>query len=231
MNFNEQQIKSNLQRITDTLLINGGFLDNSGLYTGEMGLVLFFFHYARFTQNELFSDYGFELIEKVQNRIHEGTLINYQDGLTGIGSTIEYLVQNGFIEADTDDILEDFDKRIFFTCNLSRLPIEEIKDVGYYAAWRISGNSKHKDMIRQDVQQYTDIPNLRLKKHTCLVEKSFSHCLELIDQNKFWNKDFGFQNGLASWGMFLLTELNGDNSWISLLANDFIPLKNESLPV
>jgi hypothetical protein len=46
--------------------------------------------------------------------------VNIQ-GLTGIGSTIEYLVQSGYLNANTDDMLEEFDKRIFFTYNLSNL--------------------------------------------------------------------------------------------------------------
>ena len=41
---NEQFIYSYLQRISNILLINGGFLDKPGLFAGEIGIVLFFFH-------------------------------------------------------------------------------------------------------------------------------------------------------------------------------------------
>ena len=61
MKQNEKLIKSFLQRISNIVLINGGFLDNPGLYTGEMGLVLFFFCYARFQTNKLFENYSFDL--------------------------------------------------------------------------------------------------------------------------------------------------------------------------
>jgi len=84
-------IHSYLRRIADFLVINGGFLDNPGLYTGEMGLALFFFHYADFMKNEIYKDYAFELLEKVQERIHEETPIDFKQGLTGIGSAIECL--------------------------------------------------------------------------------------------------------------------------------------------
>ena len=60
MKKNEQLSKLYLQRISNILLINGRFSDNPGLSPGEMGLVLFFFRYARFTQNEIYSDYSFE---------------------------------------------------------------------------------------------------------------------------------------------------------------------------
>jgi len=72
-------------------------LGNPGLYSGEMGLVLFFYRYSRFSQNDLYSEYCFDLIEKIQNRIHQETPIDYKHGLTGIGSAFENLVQNGFL--------------------------------------------------------------------------------------------------------------------------------------
>ena len=96
MNVNAQKINLIIQQISTVLLINGGFLNNSGLYTGEMDLVLFFSRFARFSQNDLYSDYAYGLIERIQRRIHRDTPINYKHGLTGIGSVIEYLVQNGF---------------------------------------------------------------------------------------------------------------------------------------
>ena len=67
-----------LQRVSNTLIINGGFLDNPGLYTGDMGLVLFFFRYAGFTKNELYSAFSFDLIKKIQDRIHADTPIDYK---------------------------------------------------------------------------------------------------------------------------------------------------------
>ena len=36
----------------------------------------------------------------------------------------------------------------------------------------------------------------------------------------FWKKAPGFHNGLAGWGMSLLTELDGDGSWFSLFPDD-----------
>ena len=223
---NKQNIQTILQQISDVLLINGGFLNNPGLYSGEMGLVLFFTRCARYTQNDLYIDYSYDLVEKIQKRIHRNTPINYREGLAGIGSAIEYLVQNVFFEADTDEILEDFDERIFFTYNLSRLSIEEIRDIGYYAAWRLSGNSAQKDAIRQIIQPYTVTPNLQQKETpACFAEKTYNHCIEHISKNDFWIKDLGLQNGLAGWGISLLTELDGDDSWFSLFPNDLIPEK------
>ena len=136
-----------LRRASNTLIINGGFLDNPGLYTGEIGLVLFFFRYAGFTKNELYSAFSFYLITKIQDRIHADTPIDYKLGITGIGSTFEYLVQKGYIEADTDDILKDVDGKIFSLQSIPYLSLDELLGIGYYAFWRMSGESVKKNVI------------------------------------------------------------------------------------
>ena len=120
-----QFIMSYLQRITDVLIANGCFLGNPGLYTGEMGLALFFCHYGNFTENEVYWDYVLGLLEKVQDSICEETPLDYKHGITGISSAIEYLAQEGFIEPDTDVILEAFDDRILNIDNLPNLTFEE----------------------------------------------------------------------------------------------------------
>ena len=151
MEKKELQINSKLQRIANILMINGGFLDNPGLYSGDMGSVLFFFYYANYKEDKAYRYYAFELLERVQDRIHEETPIDYKNGLAGIGSAIEFLVQEGFIETNTDEILEDFDDRIFSVRNIPHLSIEELAGIAYYAVWRISGSNSKKKILINDV--------------------------------------------------------------------------------
>lgn len=230
MEYSEQDKKKVLQRIANILLLNGGFLGNPGLYTGEMGLVLFFARYARFTQNNLFTEYSIDLIEKIQHSIHQNTAINYNDGLAGIGATIEYLVQNKYFEADTDEVLEDFDKLIFFTYNLSHLQIDEIIGVKYYANWRLSGQSTKKDTIQRIiVSQIENIMHERSvnlnqshlinKTIPAVFTKTFDHFFDFIVNDNLWRTNLGLLNGLAGWGLSLLTDLDRDDSWYFLLPN------------
>ena len=65
--------------------------------------------------------------------------------------TSEYLVQEGYIEADTDDIPEDIDNRLFSFNDLLRLTVEEIFGIAYYAIWRLSGKSALKANILKTV--------------------------------------------------------------------------------
>lgn len=275
MNKNEQHAKTYLQRISNFLLINGGFLDNSGLYTGEIGLVLFFFCYARYTQNNLFREFSFKLIEKIQNSIHQETPINYKNGLAGIGATIEYLVQEGFVEANTDDILEEFDDRIFSTSSIPRMSFEEVISVAYYAIWRIHGSHTKKYLLLNTILPQV-LNAIKEWCKNCGVSHSvifhFSETIEMESSISLSDKPFdshvwfslfdkyypnisltnqyicllgdmpgndifsqtplnmGLVNGLAGSGMTLLTELNGDFTWTTLLKNNFIPIKNEPIP-
>jgi len=225
----EKNIHPIIRKIADVLMLQAGFLENPGLFSGEMGLVLFFSRFARLTRNDLYLVYSYELMERLKKRIYRHTPIDYKDGLAGIGAAIEYLVQTGLLESDTDVVLKEFDRRMLFSCNLSLLPIAEIIDVGYYAAWRLSGSSAHKEAIRQTVlPQLTHVMNEnaivpaweRAKMSGCWNEKSYSRCLKYMAAGLFWNNDLGLQSGLAGWGLSLMTELDGDDSWMSLLPDD-----------
>ena len=109
---NKSFIAENIKKIADMLLLNGSLLKNSGLFHGRMGVAIFFFHYAQYTRNELFEKYAAEIIGQIQAEIHWDSPVDYEDGLAGIGAGIEYLTQNRFLDIDTNEILNDFDKKI-----------------------------------------------------------------------------------------------------------------------
>jgi hypothetical protein len=77
----------------------------------KTGIVVFFFHYAQFTGNELFADYAIYLIGKMLDQIHVNSPADYEKGIAGIGAGIDYLIRNKFLITE-DDICEDFDYRM-----------------------------------------------------------------------------------------------------------------------
>jgi lantibiotic modifying enzyme len=101
------------QRIINALLLNASFIDNLGLMHGKMGIAIYFFHLARQTGNTIYEDYAGELLDEIYEEITLETPLDFENGLAGIGWGIEYLMQNGFIDADTDEVLEDFDHKLF----------------------------------------------------------------------------------------------------------------------
>lgn len=87
--------------------------EKDGLLSGKMGVALCLFHSSRLYANDEYVERAMLQIEHVQSNINRDTPFEYADGLAGIGSAICYLVRNEFIDADTDDILSDFDSLLF----------------------------------------------------------------------------------------------------------------------
>jgi hypothetical protein len=104
-------IENDLRQIADMLLLNGTLTECAGLIHGKIGIAIFFFHYAQYTNNELFADYAMDLIGEIFNQIHVNSPADYQKGIAGIGVGIDYLIQNKFLSVE-NDIIEDLDQRI-----------------------------------------------------------------------------------------------------------------------
>ena len=105
-------IIKHLSQIADILLLNGTLTYSPGLVHGKMGIAVFFFHYAKYTGNILFSDYAIDLIREMQNQLHTNTPADYENGIAGIGVGIDYLNRNEFLIIE-DGIYEDFDAKMY----------------------------------------------------------------------------------------------------------------------
>lgn len=100
-----------LSEISDILLKNTEKLNgNIGIMGGKAGIALFFFYYARLTMEEKYVDFAHQLINEIFDEINKEVSIHtLAGGLAGVGWIMEHLVQNDFVEADTDEILESLD--------------------------------------------------------------------------------------------------------------------------
>lgn len=145
------RIDQRLQRIANVLLLNTSFIDNLGLLNGKMGIAIFFYHYSRYTDNEVYETYAGELIDEIFEEINQVTPVDFANGLTGIGWGIEYLAQNGFVEADTDEVLEELDQAIY-KARLNRpILIEKSNDLfgfGFYYLSRLYGHEKDDENLK-----------------------------------------------------------------------------------
>jgi len=138
--LNQQKIDARLTRIANVLLLNSSFIDNLGLLNGKMGIAIFFYQYSRYSGNTMYSDYAGELIDEIYEGIDTSTQVDFANGLTGIGWGIEYLVNHNFLEADTDEVLEDFDKAIYQSYLNRPYLLEDGNDVfgyGFYFMARL----------------------------------------------------------------------------------------------
>ena len=142
--ISEVAVNDRLRRIANILLLNASFIDNLGLLKGKVGIAIFFYHYARCTQNKIFEDYAGELIDEIYEEINTNTPVNFENGLTGIGWGIEYLVKNKFVQADTDEALKEIDNAVYRIRLQSPILIKnqnEIFGYGLYYISRICGHT------------------------------------------------------------------------------------------
>jgi hypothetical protein len=110
--MNNKEKNELLQRIARYLMLHGSFCNNIGLLNGKTGIAVFFYHYARYTKKRIYDDFAGELFDEIYKDIHVNIPVNFKDGLCGIAWGVEYLIRNKFVEGNSNDILEDLDKRI-----------------------------------------------------------------------------------------------------------------------
>lgn len=102
-----------LKNIAIQLVLKNGCMSDVGLKKGKMGVVLFLFHYAMYTDNDIFSDFADLILDSLVDELSQVELLtNLSSGLVGIGWAIEYLYQNGFLQEDTNELLEEIDYKV-----------------------------------------------------------------------------------------------------------------------
>lgn len=122
----EENINNILNYIASYLIINASYMPELGLYHGKMGVSLFFAYYGRYTENKQYNDFAGLLLDEVFEDFTREISIDFENGLAGIGWSIEYLVQQGFMQGDTTLVLEDLNQ-----CILEREPLR-IKDHSFW---------------------------------------------------------------------------------------------------
>lgn len=108
----ESYKKEILIRIARILMLHGSFTNNLGLINGKMGIIIFFFHLSKYTQKKIYEDFAGEMIDEIYKEVHNHCSCDFENGLSGIAWGIEYLIQNQFVKANANEVLEDLDKKI-----------------------------------------------------------------------------------------------------------------------
>ena len=101
-----------LKQIADHYLLRGLFCQEVGLWEGKTGMSLFFFLLSRHTGNRWYEEFAGELLDDVCGSLSLHSPVTFADGLCGIGWAIEFLKKEGFIEGNTDEILEEVDRKV-----------------------------------------------------------------------------------------------------------------------
>ncbi|MDR0835309.1 MAG: hypothetical protein LBN11_01850 [Tannerella sp.] len=211
----KNSVKTNneiLSRIVRHLILDASFTRDIGLYHGKMGIVLFFAHYGRYTGNSLYDDFAGELLDEIYEDIHAGTSIDFENGLCGIGWGIEYLLQNGFMEGDSDEVLSEIDQKIMER-NIRRITDTSFRTglggISCYIRKRNDSpgrNRQKKPFDETYLKEWKAIAQDAIKQDDSQLLISIMDTLPEGDDILSWK--LGLENGCAGFGLTYLMSNN-----------------------
>ena len=106
MNFSPEQ------QTIHHLMLRSPFIKDIGLFHGKMGIALFFYHYAKYTGNTVYSDYADDLLDDIWKNLHNRLPDTFESGATGVVWGVEYIIQNSFVQGNSNAICAEVDARI-----------------------------------------------------------------------------------------------------------------------
>jgi hypothetical protein len=173
--------------INKTIQELGSNNNNQGLMHGNVGLSVYFYHLYQSTNNPEYERIADNLLDKVFSNLTSFLSTDFENGLAGIGWGIEYLVQNGFAEGNTNEILEEIDNKIFKTLHENNIQSFELTNgfAGYlfYLIYRLK-NSRKTDIATHHINQRLII--LIINKLDTLVGKQMQCIVNGMNFDLFW---------------------------------------------
>lgn len=100
------------QRILHALMLRTTFLDDLGILSGKMGVLLALVEYQKRHPHKVYEDFIDELIDHVWAKMHNELPIGFAKGLSGIGWGIEFLIHHEIIEGTGIDLCYEIDEKI-----------------------------------------------------------------------------------------------------------------------
>lgn len=94
-----------IRKLVDYLLLNAYSINSSGFYNGKAGISLTLFEMARCLQDEYIEEQAFDLLQ--ESLITKNEDIGFENGLSGIGYVLLYLINNNFIDASFDELFAE----------------------------------------------------------------------------------------------------------------------------
>ncbi len=100
------------QRLLHHMMLHSKDFPNQGLLYGRLGVALVMEQYAMNTQLKPVRILAENIIEESFEHISSDVPLDLSSGLCGIGWSIEFMLQNGFMKGDSLDICEVIDKKL-----------------------------------------------------------------------------------------------------------------------
>ncbi len=94
--------ETTIRKIVDNILLNACSVNSSGLYNGKAGMALALFEAARYLQDDYIEEQAFDLLQEAL--ITKTEDISFENGLSGIGYVLLYLIQEQFINGNYEEL-------------------------------------------------------------------------------------------------------------------------------
>jgi hypothetical protein len=170
-----------------------------------MGVILFFARYGRYTGNSLYDDFAGELLDEIYEDIHAEVSIDFENGLCGIGWGIEYLLQNGFMEGDSDDALSEIDQKIMER-DIRRMTDQSLRTglvgISCYIQTRLGSPCRNRETSPFD-ERYLSEWNAAANRLVIPDEDRILYSMlgNQPEGDDFLSWELGLENGCAGYGL------------------------------
>lgn len=102
--------EKNIRQLSGYILQHVGSVRTLGLYNGKAGLALSLFEVSRYFQDQSIGDKAFDLLqESLSGRTND---CSSENGLSGIGNVLLYLMENQLVYADFDEMFGEKHEKI-----------------------------------------------------------------------------------------------------------------------
>ena len=212
-------------QIAQIIKQNGLSCSNHGLMHGNIGMSIFFYHLSRNTNNKGYENIADDLLDKAFENMSTLSSADFENGLAGIGWGIEYLIQNKFVEGNTDEILEEIDNRVFKVLNENIYPSFELPNglTGYL--FFIINRLKNKGVPISMAQQINrELFILIINKIDETVSAQFPSIVKEVNFDLFWRFP------LMLYGLTEAFKLDIYNEKIRCIIRQWIPYFETYIP-
>lgn len=130
----------NVKTISD--LTAPGYQDNSNIgITGKLGRAILLLNVYQSTKDQNLRENAELMLEEIADKASDCRDLSYDKGLSGIGVGMEYILQQHYIDGDSDDVLSDIDNSMIKAINLRTFDHLDLDDgilgIAYYMYTRL----------------------------------------------------------------------------------------------
>ena len=141
-----KDLKYSPERLIREMMVYSGFTFEIGLMNGRAGICILLFLYSRYFDDREVEEYAEYLLDEITVELEQAGF-GFENGITGIAWSINYLIAHGYVEGDSDEVLEDIDLAVQNAPNKQGLEIMS----GLY--W-ISRMPSTKQLIKQQAERW-----------------------------------------------------------------------------